>query len=452
DIADKARYSLAWCHIKLGTFDSAVTLLEQLSDNTAAPNRREAVKNLVDLLMNLRKFPEAISWMRKAAIILGGDEAIEMDYMRGLALSRMGEFPEALEAFRDFAKRHPKQVRSQEARYQASLMYITMGKFREALKELEPLLRREVLPEVREKAMYRTGECYLNLGNLKNARDSFDRVLREYPQGKARLDTLYQLGEVEYQSGNYAGALEAFRTLGAAGGEVSAQAQFRAGEVLMKAGRYTDAIKDFETYLANFGSAPLVDDARFKIGLCYLELKDQGKALAAFSQLRESKGYFRQEARFQIGEIARGLGNYPLAIQQYQAILAEEPKHPLASRTRRAIGICLHLAKDYPAAATMFLDILREYPATDVAVPESRFWLGKNLIAQGRVEDGILELLKVPVLYPKSPLVTEAYAEAARAYQSQGLTQRAEKMWRELLKVNNKGPLAEEARGHLKKP
>jgi len=73
------------------------------------------------------------------------------------------------------------------------------------------------------------------------------------------------------------------------------------------------------------------------------------------------------------------------------------------------------------------------------------------LIALDRVDEGILEVLKVPVLFPRSQFVPEAYANAARAYFSQGKDENAQKMWRELLQVQGKGPLAQEAREALKR-
>ncbi len=450
DIADKAAYSLAWADIKTGRAEEARRLFENIVGRPDSPVRAEAARNLVDLLMNGHLYREATEAMKKAASILQGDEAVDMEYLRGLALSRMGEFAKSLEEFKEFIKKHPKHRRAEEARYQSSLVLISMGKFKEAMDELQPLHRQTVDPQVREKALYRTGECYLNLGNLTQARESFERVIREYPSGVGRLDALFQLGEIAYQSGRSGDALDAFSSIAQSGGELAAQATFRGGEVLMKAGRYVDAVKAFEDYATRFPTGTLREDALFKIGLCQLEMKDTGRALAAFSQLRESKGYFRHEARFQIGEIARGLDNFPLAIQQFKAIVTEEPAHPLASRARRAIGICLFQLKDFPAAIETFKGILKDYPPTDVAIPESRLWLGRCMIASDRLDDGILEVLKVPVLYPKSPFGAEAYAEAARAYTRLGNAAKASSMWGEVLKGRPKGPLADEAAAALK--
>lgn len=445
DIKDKAAYSLAWCHIKSGKPEPAVEVLNGLAEDPSAVVRTEAIENLVELLMNLHKYRDAAAWMKKASVILKEEKALEMQYMYGLALSRLGEFKDSLSAFQTFIKAHPKHRRSEDARYQCALVRISLGKYRDALDDLSPLLRRETTPDIREKALYRTGECYFNLGNIASAKESFERLIKDYPQGSARMDALFQLGEIAYQTGLHADALEAFTTIGKGSSDLASQAAFRAGEVLMKAGRYADAAARFEEYLSRFPKGSLREDAQFKIGLCRLELKDPAQALAAFSQLRESHGYFRQEARFQIGEISRELGNHPLAIQQYKAIIAEEPNNPITARARRAVGICLFHMKDYAGAEEAFRSILKDYPVSDAAIPETRLWLGRTLVSLNKADDGIIEFLNVPVMYPKSPLHAEAYAEAARAYDKLGRRDKARRMWGEVLRIQPSGPIAAEA-------
>ena len=450
DLADKTRYSLAWCKVKVGKTAEATSLFTELAEKTDSTVRKEAIRNLIDLLMNLHKYREAADWIEKAVPLFPSDEGAELAYLRGLALSRLGEFEISLKAFNVFLKTWPKHARVEDVRYQSALVHIAMAKFREAMADLQPLLRRETTPETREKTIYRMGECHLNLGDLSRARSFFEQVVREYPKGSGRVDAYYQLGEIAYQSGDSKAALEAFGTIAKSSSELASQALFRAGEVLMKAHRFIDAVPSLEEYLNKYPQGKLRDDALFKIGLCQLELKDSGKALAAFSQLRDTAGYFRQEARFQIGEISISVSNYPLAIQQFKAIVTEDPKNPLASRARRAIGVCLFRSKDYDGAAETFKAILKDYPPSDVAIPECRLWLGRTFIAQGKADDGVLEVLKVPVLYPKSPLIAEAYAEAARAFAGLGKMPKSLQMWREVLKFQFEGTLADEARASLK--
>ncbi len=449
-ISQKASYSLAWCNIKLKNPDEALKIFKRLTEMPNSVVRKEAAKNLIDLLMNMHQYPEAIKWMTTAIEIVNKKDKEQLLYLKGLAQSRTGEFTDSIRTYESFQKMFPKSLRIDETIYQIGLSYVAMSKFPEALKEFEKINSDKTDPEIREKAIYRIGECYFNLGNIKLAGDNFSKLLKLFPTGKTKYDALYQLGELAYMTNSYAEALAAFETIAKGNQELSSQALFRAGEVLMKAARYPDAIERFNAYLDTYPEGKLREDAIFKKGLCFLEIKDQGQALAAFSQLGDAKGYFRQESRFQIAEIARSLKNYPLAIQHYKAIVAEEPTHPLASRAKRATGISLYMTGDYPAAIETFKKLLKDYPSTDAAIPESQLWLGKSLIANKDIDEGILAILKVPVLYPQSNLAAEAYAEAAKAYESKDNLKKSLAMWQQVLDSSPSPELKLEAEKKLK--
>lgn len=450
-ISSKSNYSLAWCHIKTKNYDSAIKTLNSIIKNPKNKLRTDAANDLIELYMNLHKYEAAIELINRTLLFFGKDSQPDLLFIKGLAQSRIGRYDKSIATYQNFLKLFPRDDKKSKVLYQCGLSYISINKFKKALDCFAKIQSAKIEPTIREKAIYRTGECYFNLGNLKAAGENFNKLLRIFPNGKAKYDTLYQLGELAYISNRYSDALAAFDTISRTGNELGSQATFRAGEVLMKSGNYEDAIIRFSNYLKNYPGGKLKEDAIFKTGLCYVELKDQGQALAAFSQLKDAKGYFRQEARYQIGEIARKLGNYTLAIQQYKAILSEEPKHPLASRSRRAVGICLYKLNDYKSACEVFKKLLKDYPKTDAAIPESQLWLGKSLIKYGKIEDGILEVLKVPVLFPKSNFSAEAYAEAARAYAQLGKSGKSRKMWKEVLKSKPDSKLKKEAKEAINK-
>lgn len=449
--AQKAAYSLAWCHIKLNQPEKAIPLLEKQSNNPESVVRKESIKNLIDLFMNLHRYEKAIEWISRTVSALDTADQPDLEFIKALALSRTGEFEKSLRAFEDFTKKHPKSGKRDESIYQTGLVNISLGRFKEAIDNFEKISSEKINPDIREKAIYRIGECWFNLGNITLAGDNFNKVIKVFPRGKVRFDALYQLGELSYLQNSYADALTAFEAIIASNNELASQATFRSGEVLMKAGRYNDAIIRLQNYIEKNPQGKMREDAIFKIGLSWIELKDQGQALAAFSQLLDANGYFRQEARFQVAEIARGLDNHALAIQHYKAITAEEPNHPLASLSRRATGISLFKMNDYKAAIEMFTGIIKDFPATDAAIPETRFWLGKTLIASGELETGVLEVLKVPVLFPGNPLTAESYAEAARAYVKMNNINKSRMMYEEVLKAKPSPELQNEANEALKK-
>lgn len=449
--AQKASYSLAWCHIKLNEPNKALPLLEKQASNPTSVVRKESIKNLVDLQMNLHMYAKAIEWITRTVSALDPADQAELEYIRALALSRTGEFERSLREFNNFVKKHKAHGKRDEAIYQTGLVEISLGKFKEAIESFEKVSSAKTDPDIREKAIYRIGECWFNLGNITLAGDNFNKVITTFPKGKARFDALYQLGELAYLQNSFADALTAFDVIISSKNELAPQATFRSGEVLMKAARYNDAIDRFNAYLEKNPEGKLREDALFKIGLSWIELKDQGQALAAFSQLLDAQGYFRQEARFQVAEIARSLGNYPLAVQHYKAIVTEEPNHPLAALTRKATGISLFMLKDYAAALETFSGIIKDYPATDASIPETRFWLGKTLVASGDNENGVLEILKVPVLFPGSNLAAEAYLEAAKAYEAMNNIAKARMMYEQVLKAKPDESQRKQAEEALKK-
>lgn len=449
-VGQKCAYSLGWCHIRLEQADKALELFVKQADNPKSVVAKECAQNAIDILMNCHRYTDAINYIDKYISYFSGTEKESLLYIKALALSRLGENEKSLKAFADFQKEFPNSAKRDEAIYQTGLIQISMSHFGDAIKTFERVSGEKTDTEIREKAIYRIGECYFNLANITEAGNAFNKVIKLFPNGKTKIDALYQIGELAYMQGSYADALTAFEAIAVNKNELSSQATFRCGEVLMKAGNYKDAIEKFKEYRTKEPKGKLAEDSLYKIGLCWQELKDQAQALAAFSQLMNAQGYFRQEARFNIAEIARGVNNYTLAIQHYKAIISEEPKHPLAAAAKRATGICLYAMQDYDGAKETFSQILKDYPSTDQVIPETRLWLGRTMIAANDLDNGVLELLKVPVMYPKCSYIADAYTEAARAYNKLNKADKARKMYDAVLKSNPTAEQRKEAEAFIK--
>lgn len=449
DLRDRALYSLAWCYLKKNNFELAIEKLEEIIKNSSTQILQEAVVTLVEVYINAKKYNEAISLITKYSPKLSEVKSAELQFIKALALSRLGEFEKAITSFKDFLNNFPNHIKIYEAKYQIALILISQNKYEDAIKELDPLVRKNIPPNIREKSIYRLGECHYNLGNYKKAKEYFERVIKEYPEGIAKLDALYQLAEIAYQQNDYNSALEAFKTISETDSELSSQAMFRCGEVLMKISNFIDAIKIFNDFIKKFPKDQLLEEAYYKLGLCHLELNDLSNAIAAFSNLINSKNYLRYEARYQIAEISKKVQNFPLAIQHYKAILSENPNHPLSPKIKLELAKALYNIKEFDATIKILKDIIKN-KSESFNHPEAQLWLGKCLQEQQNLNDAILELLKVPILYPNSKFIAEAYANAAKAYQKLGNKQKAIEMWQNVLKSNPSPELIEEAKNFLK--
>lgn len=417
--AHKAAYSMAWCYIYMADNDKAADILKQQVENPKSAVRSASLKTWVDILLNLRKFQEAADSIDKYLFVLSVNDPLkpELAYMRALALYSLNQFGNSERAFKEFLDNYKDSPRVYEATYRLGLSYIGQKDFTKAINTLLKLAENTKTPaDVKEKALYRLGESYFNLGNVKDAGKYFNQIVTKFPKGETRIDALYQLGELAYLQESFDEALTAFSLIAESGKPLASQALFRSGEVAMRAAKIKEAINLFETYLKKYPQASMTDDAKFKIGLAWLELNDDAQALAAFSQLLNSEGYFRQEARFNIAKIAQKAGSYALAIQNYKAIISEAPESTLVPAATEEVANCLYSLKDYASASESYREALKMRKTESSAEPRIRINLGKSLAADKKATEGALEILRVPVLHPNSPHVAEAYYEAALIY------------------------------------
>lgn len=450
-LAQKSAYSLAWCFINTQKHEKAVTLFEQQASNPHSVVRDDSLTNLVELLMNMQDFEKAITWAQKASRLLPEPQKPPMAYIAALALARTGSYIDSLEALKKFVADYPQDKRKNEAIYQKGLVLIALGEFKRAYTKFNRVSKSASDKEIVERAIYRMGECEFNQGNIMRATKYFRRVISDFESGNARFDALYQLGELAYMQSQFDDAINAFSVIIDSGNPLSSQALFRSGEVFMMAGDNESAVAHFEEYINRYPDGELNEDALFKKGVALVDSGQSGRALAIFSQLLDGDSYFKQEARYNIAQIAEEMENYPLAIQNYRALVEDEPEHPLASRAKRSIGISFYKMNDYESAIGEFRKVLTNYPPTDAAIPESRYWLGKSIIMSGEIEDGILEILRVPVFHSDTIYAAKAYVAAAKGYEKLGDSIRAKAMWNKVLLSNPTGELEILAREHINK-
>jgi len=100
------------------------------------------------------------------------------------------------------------------------------------------------------------------------------------------------------------------------GDERAAQARFQLGESYFRQDRYSSAIDEYQRVVDQHAQSPLVEDARFKIGLSFLALKACSEARTVLSQLLASNPRTRHERviRAKLSEIVRGLRNKRLCL------------------------------------------------------------------------------------------------------------------------------------------
>ena len=206
---------------------------------------------------------------------------------------------------------------------------------------------------------------------------------------------------------------------------------------------YTVAIELLKSYVANNGGSRDVDEAIYRLGMCYMGAREYPSAQVEFERLvrdypeSDSSG----SAAFRLGEVllaqsrARDFDQEYThkALAQCQDYLSSYPGHWLNDTARRRIGELrgrlaaklvdtgrLYLKLKLPGpAGVYFRRVLDEYPDTPAA-GDARLGLALCDAQQGRRSEAILQLKQVEAAHPGGELARRAASERARLERRSG--------------------------------
>jgi outer membrane protein assembly factor BamD len=203
------------------------------------------------------------------------------------------------------------------------------------------------------------------------------------------------------------------------------------------------AIELLKSYVANNGGSRDVDEAIYRLGMCYVGVKEYPSAQVEFERLvrdypeSDSSG----SASFRLGEVLFAQTRAQdfdqeyssKALDQWQTYLASYPGHWLNDEARRRIAAVrsrlaakladtgrLYLKLKLPGPAGVYYRrVVDEYPDTP-GVGEARLGLALCEAQQGRRAEAIEQLKQVEAAHPGGELARRAASERARLERRSG--------------------------------
>lgn len=396
------------------------------------------------------------------AFELGDDAACLRLLTQALAHPAVGERKPGLYELR--ATAHYRRERYDEAAATA----------REALREFP---RHEKTPALR----FVLGLALARGGKDQEARE----VLRALAPSAARPDRLhYELAWVEKRLGDPAAARAAFEKVVATTQDeaLAAEARLHAGELLLDEKQVEQALAALQQVSGRFAAR-----AQYRIGSVLVEREAWAEAAAAFARSVEGElGELRGEALFLCGESWARAGERRQAIAPLRALLQEAPEHARSQAARLTLGQAELEGGDARRAATTLSDFTRrdngqnkqdgarawlylgkalqasgggsaaeaafqqvtELTDTELAA-EAQFRLGDARYQRGDRDGAVDALLKLSVLYGHEEWVAQGLWLAGKCYAESGQTDRARKLWSELVERFPNSKVANQARGKL---
>lgn len=339
-------YSFAQSAADAGAYDAAseayAEILERYPDSPIAPEAKFGVALMQE------------QWARKT-----GEQAFDAEGKRIPA----PHFDEALAAYRAFMEAYPGHKYFPEAlRRIGTLQQDVYFELLPAEQTFREVLTRYPNDEAAAAAEYELGRLALLRGDLNPARMAFSRLVERLESGELADKARYELALIHF----YQGEFEAARTVAEAinrntssltandaielkvlllenAGPDSLSTplrMFARAHLLQRQRRPADATQALDKLLAEYGTHPLADDARF---LRALTLRDAGQSEAAVTAFLEiptlhPTSFRADRSLFMAAEIMeQDLGDTAGAIDMYTRLLTDYPGSLLTAETRSRI-------------------------------------------------------------------------------------------------------------------
>jgi len=254
----------------------------------------------------------------------------------------------------------------------------------------------EQLPEeVRAEMMMIVGNSHRQLGYTKEADEIYRQIIAKYPNREEAKDAQYQrlINFYNTNAPNLLAEVEEYLNSNPAP-ERADQAKLLKAEHFYKHQKFAEAAPLYAELRASHLSPKLRAEAAYKLGWCYVQLKDVPQVVDAFSYF--VKG-FPESPQLPSALTQRALGyqeakNYSAAIEDLNTLLTKYPGAKEREAALQQKALIMGQQDNAKGMAEAFRQLLKEYPKSSVAA-QANYYIGKAAF-EGRDYKGSLAPLE----------------------------------------------------------
>jgi len=266
-----------------------------------------------------------------------------------------------------------------QKQHEWAMVFFESKDYKRALVEFEKLVKNYPFAKLTSEAQFYVGLCYEETGQYYKAFENYQLVIDKYPY----TERVEEIIEREYRIGNlfYSGqkakvfgmavlpakdkAIEIFAKVveNAPYGEYADIAQYKLGQCYVDLRDYINAALAFKEIIENYPKSPLVDDAKYQIAMCaahsttgpeYNE-EDTDRAIKEFKDFvrRYPDSHMEKEARqfvskledqkaensFNIAQFYEKRNNPQSAVIYYEEILTQYPESEWSTKALERLQI-----------------------------------------------------------------------------------------------------------------
>ena len=241
-------YDLAWAHRGRGEEERARQYFLQVGEQADATGLKgDALFRVAEVLYGEERYEQAA---RLYTRIIALEEVGFLDkawYKLGWCREKLGQWPEALEAYRKVAQDHPESDLAADSALRAARMLQQTGKHEDAVAELAGLLQRPGLHEgLAARARFAQAESLRSLGKWVDALPLYRALVGPDSGFQPAYSAHFGVGTCTMELGAFTDATDAFnRVIEQTETETAARAQLALGEVLYRQKEFAEAGRAF---------------------------------------------------------------------------------------------------------------------------------------------------------------------------------------------------------------
>lgn len=326
--ATAARFLRARTWFDQNSFDRAAVMFEQVAA-TEGDWRDDAAYWLAKCDLRRDDAPAAARRLHDAIRDFPQSDVIaEMRYDMGVALLRAEKPADAIDALREFRKRHPQHALAGDALHMLAVTLHRQKRYDDSLACCREFLELNSTHPRAAAMLFLTAENEFLAGRLDPAMEGFRQFLRHYPDDEQAPRARFRLGTALARLNRTDEAAPLLREAAAAGGVDGAMraSLLALGDIQFQRGDWAAAEQTLGNYLASSSDLPAVDDALLKLGIARVRQGRHAQAVEAFDELlkRHRNSSHRPQAVFERGQALLAMDRTDDAARAFESVVSDD--------------------------------------------------------------------------------------------------------------------------------
>ncbi len=233
----------------------------------------------------------------------------------GIELYNNGKFPESVLYFNQAIGVNPDSSQATKANYWKGEALYQMGNYQQALKAFKEVEASQNAIEEKQQLPYEMAYCYLKLEDFDKAKNYFQQYLRN-PKPAYKSDAQLRLADSFYGNQDIDSAIDTYGEIEESGEVDSDFAAFQKAKLYGFKGDKANQIKALNAFISDYPQSSFLEEAHYELGIAYQQTKDYLKSIVEFDKVLQTKQSTELTALAMIGK-----GNDYAALKEYQRAL-----------------------------------------------------------------------------------------------------------------------------------